>query len=347
MKPDNMVMTLSRLSNPDAKNVPPAAHLHTTAGRECYMPQDRFFALYGLVPRVQNIYPINYGKDGADVAREITSYIVDYEYDKRFWTELGLRDDRLHNELQPSWVPDFSRAATSTQEMHGVNNGLYGTDSWSHRWQEVPPPRIMTDNKTLHIWAKRLDTCDFSMAKFPCELSEALTHMIMLVGWVVTLSSHSQSLEVGAIIAQFLVCHGSYKRRRQFSLIQLVETFCLMFKKAESQETIPLTGSQYLRSMLVRDATRHILGKTIFVTKHHCIGISPCDIQEGDIITISPHIFGSLVLRKQAPTSSARQGQYRIVGPAIMDVNLGNINSIGARLLAEFPQQNPEEFVIW
>ena len=338
-----MIMTLTRLSDPDAKNRPLVEHLNTTAGRECYMPQDRFFALYGLVPRVQNIYPINYRKDGADVAREITSYIVNYEYDLRFWKMFGLRDERLHNELQPSLVPDFSRADTGTPEMHCLNNGLYGPDFRSYRW--VPPPRIMTDNKTLHIRAKRLDTCNFSIVKFSCELEEALIEMIVLVGSL-TLSSDGKSSELGAKIAQLLVCHGRYKESQQFSLNQLVETFGLLFGGPESPEPLKPTSFQYLQYLLIRDATRHILGKTIFATKHNCIGISPSDAQEGDLITISPQFFGSLVLRKQAPPSSAQQGQYRLVGPAIIDVNLEK-NNIGEELLAGFQQQNPEEFVIW
>ncbi|KAI1288663.1 heterokaryon incompatibility protein-domain-containing protein [Xylaria venustula] len=336
---------ISRLGNTDTKDLPLATHLYRTADRECYMPQDRFFALYGLTPRIQNIYPLNYDKEATDVAREITSYIVNYEYCKAFWMMFGLRDDMMHNESQPSWVPDFSHAAIMAQYMHCVDNGPCGPDSQSHRWQEVPPPRIMIDNATLHIWAKRLDTCAFSIIRFPCVLSKAMAQIVKLVA-LSTLSLDRLFSEAGTKMAQLYFSHAYYEGIPEYTPNQLVETFCLMYAQATSEESIEMTRSQTTCEALILAATRHILGKTMFFTNNHYIGIGPGDVQGGDIITMSPHLLGPLVLRKQAPTSSAQQGQYRIVGPAILDVNLKN-NSIDEKSFAEFQREDPEEFVIW
>ncbi|KAI0965826.1 heterokaryon incompatibility protein-domain-containing protein [Xylaria arbuscula] len=336
---------ISRLGDTDAKDLPLTTHLYRTANRECYMPQDTFFSLYGLTPRIQNIYPLNYDKEATDVAREITSYIVNYEYVGSFWAWFSLRDDVLHNESQPSWVPDFSQAATTAQYMYCVNNGPYGPDSQSHRWQEVPPPRIMTNNATLHIWAKRLDTCAFSILRFSCELSKALAKIVTLVASS-TLLLDGRFSEVSPKMAQLWFSHAYYEGMPEYTPIELVETFCLMYAEATSQESIEMTSSQGTCRALILAATRQILGKTMFFTGSHYIGIGPGDVQEGDIITTSPHLLGPLVLRKQAPTSSAQQGQYRMVGPAILDINLKN-NSIDEKLLAEFQRQDLEEFVIW
>ncbi|KAI1159418.1 heterokaryon incompatibility protein-domain-containing protein [Nemania serpens] len=346
---------ISRLGETGANNYPLATHLFGTADRECYMPQDRFFALYGLTPRIQDIYPLDYGKEATDIAREITSYIVNYEYIGSFWMMFGIRDDTLHNESQPSWVPDFSRAAPNAPYMHCIKNGLHGLDSQSYRRQDVAPPRIMTDNATLHIWAKRFDVCAFPIRRFSCVLSEALAEIVQLVGRAKLLSDSLLSNGLfpaslfsknSAKMAQLWFSHAYYEGIPEYTPNQLVETFGLMYAEATSQESIEMTSSQSTCRALIVAATRYLLGKTMFLTGSRHIGIGPGDVQGGDIITMSPHILGPLVLRKQTPTSSAQQGQYRIVGPAILDVILKN-SKINEGLLAESQRQDLEEFLIW
>ena len=77
--------------------------LVSTADRLCLDPRDKVYAIYGLVPAAQAVYPPDYTKPVEQVLAETTAYLINHESGP-LYKKFGLRNDRLSTVSYPSWV---------------------------------------------------------------------------------------------------------------------------------------------------------------------------------------------------------------------------------------------------
>lgn len=90
-------------------------YLRCSIGRASKDPRDRIFALYGLRPDIQQMYPAEYSDDHRPLDRvliETTAYLL--MYDRGFmwlFKDFRMRPNRFSEATLPSWVPDYNVAA--------------------------------------------------------------------------------------------------------------------------------------------------------------------------------------------------------------------------------------------
>jgi hypothetical protein len=136
-----------------------------TCDRNCQDPRDNVYALYGVDPAIQDIYPLDYAKPRKQIMLETTEYVT-----RRFPHALGellafycLHPDRLSDPTFPSWTPDFG------------HNVLYSShpDNSHDKTQYVPRPGfakaigegtslvISPDLRTLELQGRCIGACQW------------------------------------------------------------------------------------------------------------------------------------------------------------------------------------------
>lgn len=99
----------------NSTNIPLGVHLVSSIGRASKDPRDRIYALYGLHPEIQRMYPADYNDHFRPLDRvliEATVYLV--MGDPSFvWLlqQFRMRPNRFFDATLPSWVPDYDVAA--------------------------------------------------------------------------------------------------------------------------------------------------------------------------------------------------------------------------------------------
>lgn len=178
-----------------------------TCGRQSTDSKDRIYALYGLIPGIQNLYSLNYGKLDLQVSLEAVAYMINQERVTEIWSSFPLLVGRFDNVGIPSWLVDLNHRQT----MQGpgiLSQALFG-GSRCGRFE-----MISTDLTTLHSWAKYIGSCNvvgqFSAGQFVSEIS-----------------GHRDNLHVDLLKALEVVQHSGRRLKKhnvaQRAIIQLFQ----------------------------------------------------------------------------------------------------------------------------
>ncbi|PWY68478.1 hypothetical protein BO70DRAFT_272771, partial [Aspergillus heteromorphus CBS 117.55] len=136
---------------------PRLAHLlMKTSDRQCGNPLDKIYALYGLVPSIQQMYPPDYKKPLAHVILETTGYIIAHESVRCLFMYYPSREDTLSNRALPSWVPDYSKSR-SASEVHRTFS-LIDRDGSLKASPAECEIRVSPDQQ-LHLRARAVGAC--------------------------------------------------------------------------------------------------------------------------------------------------------------------------------------------
>ena len=147
--------------------------LNRTSERRCHDPRDKFFALYGMVPGIQKVFPVDYEKSESDVELEVTAFILNHCIGGAvIFATFSLQT----HPFLPSWVPSYrnstvvynpgqilgssGRLAPCLQQLNGAAPAQVGdlVKGWSEDMSRV----------TLSIFARKLGTVrDIFSSKAP------------------------------------------------------------------------------------------------------------------------------------------------------------------------------------
>ncbi|XXH06113.1 hypothetical protein Hte_012558 [Hypoxylon texense] len=310
-----------------------------TAERNCYDKRDKVYALYGMVPAVQQVYPPDYAKPVRDVMLETTAYMINHERAPVIWALFELRPDRLSDMSYPSWVPDFAAVNSNTPSRDvGVADSL-------RRFEDAPPAKVDADLSTAHLWARNLGTCKVVL-KFDTLASNVLVNQFRGL----LKKGPSQALESNAgksirkpdtlapRMARAFVAH--HVEQHEYSTEEILNTFDLIFDFATP--TRPLGNHCWA---MIEDVAQDLTRKTLFVTEGGCFGIGAGEIKDGDLVTIPPQARAPMVLTREANIFGNEVEYYRMVGIAYVDgVMKGEF--LDADLAAAIEKQELEEFLI-
>lgn len=101
----NMSILPSNARQPWQGNESPLMYLlMSTAERQCFDMRDKIFALYGMVPVAQEVYPPDYSKPVKEVMLETAAFLITHERGPIMWSSFGLREERLSDTTYPSSV---------------------------------------------------------------------------------------------------------------------------------------------------------------------------------------------------------------------------------------------------
>lgn len=121
--------------------------LLVTADRRCYHPRDKVYALYGMVPVAQEVYPPDYMKDPALVLKETVAFIINHEQGEVIYKVIPLRDDRLDKMSYPSWMPELGQVGHKRGHIHPGISTVFGSSYQDKTGIEIPK-RLQSQRET-------------------------------------------------------------------------------------------------------------------------------------------------------------------------------------------------------
>ncbi len=94
--------------------------LGMTFERVCTDPRDKIYALYGLLPYMEQVSPPDYNKPARELMHEISSYVFRNEGSGflEVISMFTLQEDRLTNTRYPSWVPNLTHPILESVSPH-------------------------------------------------------------------------------------------------------------------------------------------------------------------------------------------------------------------------------------
>lgn len=297
--------------------------LISTVDRKCGDRRDKVFALYGMMPAVQYLYPADYTRPVNEVMHQAAAYIVNFEQgSKLLWHQFGLYDERLSDASPyPSWMPDFTKSVQSSASKTGKGVNLHVP-----LMRGVAPPLTRPDGNPalisvgnvhplLRIWARYLGTCEVAL-RFGDTAAVVLQQMNGLLGDVLDGNFSNTMRKPETLLPRIgRACVAHYFERSEFSPKEIVRT---MIEAADYEPSVTVLTNKSCFEQLVL-AAEGLTGKELIVTKDGCFGISVGGVKDGDIIIIPPDVETPLVLTRD-PTASVGGVQYwKMVGTAIID----------------------------
>ncbi|KAJ0120498.1 hypothetical protein J7T55_015227 [Diaporthe amygdali] len=340
---------LPRLRNFHGKCL--AMLLYFTANRQCFVEHDRIFALYGMVPAVQDVYPPDYAKPVPDVMLQAATYIVNFEHQSSYlWSVFGLRDERLSgaSRLCPSWVPDFTQTYNNflfTYPTINLNQHVMKERvAMPLRLSEDRPACVSVENTTLRFWARRLGACKVAV-RFADTQSKILEQVKELLDIDGSGDCKGQTVRKPETLVSRMAraCVAHHSSFFDISTKSILETFYTVFNSGPGALH---NSSHEFYGRIILSAIEYLAGKDLLITEDGCFGISTGGAKDGDIIVIPPEIEVPLVLTPESPTLEDEIGYFNMVGTAIIDGVMGVGELFDEELVEEVAKQDVVEFLV-
>lgn len=319
--------------------------LFFTSDRQCFDERDKIFALYGLLPAAQEIYPPDYTKPITEVMLQAAAYIVNFEHGSHFlWPQFALRDERLadSSRLYPSWMPDFSgHMSLRNSNVHVDINGPVAIPLT--RSQDMLRP-VSVEHTTLRLWARYLGTCrvavQFADTKSNVlEQIHGLLQMDVLEHDIGQTARKSENLIPR--IARLCVAHRSLLS--DFSAEEILETFSSVFDSDPDAQQNSSHGPFW---DIIKSAAEVLTGKALLVTNNGCLGICVGGVKDGDVVVIPPEVKVPLVLTPKSSTSADGVEYHKMVGTAIIDGVMSKGELFDEELVEEIAKRDVVEFLV-
>lgn len=328
-----------------------AYFLGMTSERNCTVGHDRFYALYGIVPALQSVSPVDYRKPIREVFLEIASYVVNDEKNKNIYSNFGLMPNHLCTEKDfPSWIPDFAR------ENDTLNPDCYTAEDrlpnslCENALQEVPLTTV--DNFVeLRSHGFVIGTVT-QVRKIPAMQPEMFAELHALVSGeectAVSERQRTRSSKRAERWAAAISSHmGDWLEREigpdsvNLNIVQTVESIHDQFARGDRPQcTLPWTPRR------LENEFQYLAGRTTFVTDTGLLGLGVTHIQEGDVVTILNKENLPVILRPVlGEIGQIDDLGYNMVGTAYVDGVMDN-EWLDGVLVEDVSKQETSEFRI-
>ncbi|KAH9901876.1 hypothetical protein F4778DRAFT_130275 [Xylariomycetidae sp. FL2044] len=330
-------------------------YLHFTAHRHCSDPRDKIFALRGLVPASQDIYPLDYAKPVESLMLKISTYLVNQERGIPVLEDFALHgDEPLPDPKYPSWVPKFE---LPTMDTIRLENYLIGSGHLLNAHNDVPDARAtVSDLGILCLRGRRLGTVVMSM-RFQSSLLDLALQIAALIehemhaipaymvgGWL-----QSHAARVLSLCNAFIPVGVTQADLYGLVSWAIREIFPEGIPSDDELGTYPVdipSDDELLEKewkYIVKLIGNKLQGKVFFSTDTGCYGIGTGSFQVGDIVVLSPGLELPFILTRDP--SADGQASYRYAGKAILDRISGG-ESQDEELISRLAERELEEFTI-
>lgn len=319
--------------------------LYFTVDRRCFDERDKVFALYGMVPAVQDVYPPDYTKPVAEVMLQAVAYIVNVDNDSRgLWPWFGLRDERLSDisHLYPSWMPDFYSSNLSRHtNIHVDRNGRV---AMALTRSEDRSKRVSVEHKTLRLWARCLGTCKVAL-QFADTESDILEQIHGLLQMDVLEDDLGKTIRKPETLISRIAraCTSHHSWLSDHSTKEILEVFSLF--SISGPDALQNSSHEHCWNG-IRVAAESLTGKALLVTKDGCFGISVGGAKNGDIVVIPPEVEVPIVLTPESSASADGAEYYKMVGTAIIDGVMSQEELFDEELVEEIAKRDVVEFLV-
>lgn len=322
--------------------------LYMTSDRQCFDERDKVFALYGMLPAVQAMYPPDYTKPITQVMLQSAAYIVNVENtSSQLWRRFELRNGRLSDasRLYPSWMPDFTRkdSSSGSERRKNIHVDRNGGAARPLTRPKIGPKRISVEHMTLLFWARNLGACRVAV-RFSDTKSYVLKQVMELLQMDLTGDNVRKATRKPETFGSGLV-RACFSPRIVSSIP--AETIINAFYQFLNSEpsTPPSEASQNLWDD-IESAAQDLTGKDLIITKDGCLGISVGGVTDGDIVVIPPDAKVPLVLTPDSSTLTCEVKYHKMVGTAIVDGVMEKGELFDEEYVEEISKRDEVEFYI-
>ncbi|PYI09535.1 HET-domain-containing protein [Aspergillus sclerotiicarbonarius CBS 121057] len=279
-----------------------------TSVRQCSHPLDRVYALYGMVPQAQQIFPPDYRKSVDQVLVETTAYMINWESPDTAFQAFDLCDTKS----LPSWVLNFhitdSERSLYLEENRCVNSMpretlFSGSSSYA--------PRISNDLSTLHLRGRPVGRA-FNIHQLPSEPVDIVCGMQVLGSD----SAYGEGVSGHPLLNAVYNCVKGDTPSTMRNFIELIESSRTKSRDeliAEVQKTDE--DDSFCFSRMVGTWAFEIDSSVAL----HTVGITECDVQDGDHLIIPCGVRQVFIIRECPDTHEDGVMYHKIVGRAYVE----------------------------
>jgi hypothetical protein len=331
--------------------------LQYTLDRRCYLPQDKIYALYGILKRkspktAQLTLPaVDYRKSVAQVYTEITWWALMQGDLQMLFLGAIANSERVEVEASgelPSWIPDLARisklnrAPMSTVTLPGWSSGLQLKER-----RIIEYPKYDMKQQILELMGHEVDTVVLTSPELP-----RLSHLLR----------HDQS---------------RMKKPELLDILKLFMRKLFSFNCATQQQfgkTVQPQQLAYLLGGTTKDSTLQILtmfdqlfrdnrgkwneaGATEILyrlsSEHHSVGndpsgISTCDVTAGEAVDHFSYFVSTLVFRSCYTLFATEAGRFGIsLGTAIAGDVIAIVDALDQPLIFRANKKGVDHLETW
>lgn len=323
-----------------------AYYMGMTSERECSRQHDRFYALYGIMPHLQSIIPVNYKISIREITLAICSYTINTEEINNIYSCFGLLPRHLDSQNEyPTWIPNFARGSDESDGSERYYTGERLSKALYVTALEQASRTKVKNLITLSVYGLNAGVV-IQTRTLPTKLEDIFAALQALFSgntfrsfaprWQ-KLSRQNQNERLAAAISSNIsFLHSGYGRDRASNLIQTVHE---VFQQYEMGQ-YPRYPKLWTRLRVPTDFG-YLAGRTVFVTDNGLAGLGVTHIEEGDLVTVLRRESLPIVLR-EGPRGNE---SYKLVGTAYVDGLMDN-EWLDEYLVGEIARQGPAKFCI-
>lgn len=322
-----------------------AYYMGMTSERDCSRDHDRFYALYGIMPHLQSIIPVDYKMSIREITLAICSYTINTEEINNVYSCFGLLPSHLDSQTEyPTWTPNFARGSDEADGSERYYTEERLSKALCVTALEKAPRTKVKDLITLGAYGLNVGVVTQTRT-LPTKLEDIFAALQALFSsqtfrsaprWQ-KLSRENQNERLAAAISSNMsFLHSGYGRDRASNLIQTVKEVCQQYEMGQS----PQYPKLWTRLRVPTDFG-YLAGRTLFVTDTGLIGLGVTYIEEGDLVTVLSRESLPIVLR-EGPRGTE---SHKLVGTAYIDGLMDN-EWLDENLASEITRQAPVKFCI-
>lgn len=313
--------------------------LHLTANRFSSLPQDRVFALYGLLTQqLQEAVPVDYSKSLIRITYDIMAFVFDNPKERRsihkalrtLWHPPAFSD-----ESRLSWLPDLTYRTIPDLGKLGMR---YEIAKQLLNAGEGAVPQLSQDTGALHLDAWNLGTCRVVL-EFGHTADVIIDQIASLTWPIPTTILRGSGVIQGVALETPAMCSETASRFQRALDFCCAEAIYLQGIYWEDPE---LTDDDLFDK--VRPTIEKMAGKVAMVTDAGYAGICTEQVQSGDILSASP-LYGQALLMRKKLSGACR---YRIIGTCVVGglADDGNLRVVDKAMVRRVLDQEWQQFCI-
>lgn len=315
-----------------------------TCVRRSEDPRDHIYALYGLLPKVRQALPPDYGRLPRHIMHDSTMYVIN-ENSAAFGALLRiycLQGDRLSDCSVPSWVLNFASTLPIWDSPYAPPETIHHLSPSVGLTEQVAEDNsleISDDGKLLFIRARSLGRCNVHF-RFSDDLSEVASQVRSIPSMAQARSTRDQRANIDRRLTTMLLAHEGTQSQNLVEKITRDDLETLHVKQDDGSD----------EQHEVRRCLRRLPGKTVFSTPACTMGITVAAVQDGDVVVTSGAVSSPMILRLEEGERRSAFGReqiqaYRLVSPAYVDGIMDNDCMDGATI-EEIRKKRLEDFII-
>ncbi|KAI0409898.1 hypothetical protein F4802DRAFT_5722 [Xylaria palmicola] len=344
------VMGMSLRTGPENAEPLLGRLLTSTSRRVCGDPRDHVYALYGMVPRAQDVYPADYSKTVQQVMHDTTLYLVRHEGSLEVSVFFCLSEDRLRPSASPSWILDLTQDVQTSKSPNQYRCARFCAKDLTQKFRYLPL-ETSSNGMILYLPTQPLGQCQV-LHRFSNNAADFIRELIDLLSsassgtdafrdsrWSAVIESagpHGLGNKLVAATTAHIFSSNLTSAEVFITYLQSLDENHLEDDAVGEEATDYITAGQILQ----------LRGKTLFTVMGR-LGVSVSGVEDGDDVVVARGFLQPLVLRHESEDSliADQRPNVRLAGFAYVDGIMNN-DSKDTELILEIAERETRTYAV-